>query len=198
MDIILCDHYCLWLPVGLIVIQNVTHWQPHPRLSYQRKCVRSVCMVRMNVPLACYIFPCDMYTKYSSDKKWSYLHGAYAGEVDLTIVLFRDALFHLSGCVNSQNDRYWLVCRKVHVNLWNAITYVMVGVWCAISVTRIIGPCFWGNHKFTPICYTRSDPVFWTSVRLQENFCSFFSPQYFATANTANNFLGTEKWEWGC
>jgi len=41
------------------------------------------------------------------------------------------------------------------VSLYEDVT----GVYCAVSATRIIGPIFTWDHKFTPAFYTHFDTI---------------------------------------
>jgi hypothetical protein len=66
----------------------------------------------------------------------------YDGMVDPDFVFCTDeARFHLSGYVNSQNNRYRSAenPHSVHEVLLHD---VKIGVWCAISAHEIIGPVF--------------------------------------------------------
>jgi hypothetical protein len=62
--------------------------------------------------------------------------------VDRGLVFYTDeAWCHLSGYVNSQNNRYWSAENQHSVH---KVPFhdVKIGVWCAISAHRIIGPVF--------------------------------------------------------
>lgn len=60
----------------------------------------------------------------------------------LDITFFSDeAWFHLSGYVNSQNYRHWSSVNP-HVFIETDMHPIKIGVWCAISRRRIIGPIF--------------------------------------------------------
>src|SRR6185437_9724828 len=67
------------------------------------------------------------------------------GHIEPNSLFFTDeAWFHLTGYVNSQNNRYWSNenPHQLHeVPLHDA----KVGVWCAISRTRLIGPIFFDD-----------------------------------------------------
>jgi hypothetical protein len=73
--------------------------------------------------------------------RW-FQQSVYDGMVDPDLAFYTDeAWFHLSGFVNSQNNRYWSAenLHSVHeVPLYG----VKIVVWCAISEHRIIGPVF--------------------------------------------------------
>ena len=65
------------------------------------------------------------------------------------IVYFCDeAHFHLNGCVNKQNMRYWADTnpRELHERPLHS---PKVTVWCAISSTGIVGPWFFEENEVT-------------------------------------------------
>jgi len=69
----------------------------------------------------------------------------FTGQIDPNLLLFSDeAWFHLSGYVNSQNNRYW-AAENPHQLHEVPLHDQKVGVWCAISRTRLIGPIFFNN-----------------------------------------------------
>ena len=55
-----------------------------------------------------------------------------------------EAWFHLSGYVNSQNSRHWAI-ENPHVIHESPLHPVKIGVWCAISAQRIVGPIFFNQ-----------------------------------------------------
>jgi hypothetical protein len=61
-----------------------------------------------------------------------------------------EAWFHLSGHVNSQNTRYWEAenPRLLHEQ---PLHNQKIGVWCAVSGTRIIGPIFFDSTVNTEV-----------------------------------------------
>ena len=60
----------------------------------------------------------------------------------LKVIWFADeAWFHVSGCVNSQNTRIW-ASEYPYVFHEPSLHPEKVGMWCAISGQRIIGPIF--------------------------------------------------------
>lgn len=62
--------------------------------------------------------------------------------LDMDLFFISDeAWFHLSGYVNSQNDRYWAAENPHHFH-HTPLHDLKVGVWCAVSARRIIGPIF--------------------------------------------------------
>jgi hypothetical protein len=63
----------------------------------------------------------------------------------LNYTFFTDeAWFHLSGYINSQNTRVWAT-KNLHEFLESPLHSLKIGVWCAISRKRIIGPIFFKN-----------------------------------------------------
>ena len=68
---------------------------------------------------------------------------------DDAVVFFSDeAHFHISGCVNKQNMRYWSSAnpREIHQRLLHSDR---VTVWCAISRIGIIAPYFFDGDDCT-------------------------------------------------
>jgi len=66
----------------------------------------------------------------------------FIGQIDPNLLFFSDeAWFHLSGYINSQNNRYWST-ENPHQLHEIPLHDQKVGVWCAISRTRIVGPIF--------------------------------------------------------
>ena len=67
------------------------------------------------------------------------------GENILNHTFFSDeAWFHLSGYMNSQNSRAWSTVNP-HALFQKPLHDQKVGVWCALSRGRIIGPIFFEN-----------------------------------------------------
>ena len=65
------------------------------------------------------------------------------------IVYFSDeAHFHLTGCVNKQNMRYWADTNP-HELHERPLHSPKVTVWCAISSTGIVGPWFFEENEVT-------------------------------------------------
>ena len=95
-----------------------------------------------------------------------------------------EAWIHLSGFVNTQTYRIWDT-KNPHVIIQSPLHPQKIGVWCAISSQKIIGPIFF-TKKINSIRY----------VRILEKFISHIDPEeieniYFqqdgATAHTAFN-----------
>ncbi|PSN47189.1 hypothetical protein C0J52_07875, partial [Blattella germanica] len=76
-----------------------------------------------------------------------------------TLFCTDEAWFHLSGFMNSQNQRHW-ASKNPHHNIVETRRHeTKIAVWCAISGSRIVGPLFhapdlnpcdfylWGNLK---------------------------------------------------
>jgi hypothetical protein len=62
------------------------------------------------------------------------------GDIATTLVLFsNEAWFHLSGYVNSQNNRQWSKKNPIIIN-GIPLHGVKVGVWCAMSAGRTTKP----------------------------------------------------------
>jgi hypothetical protein len=56
-------------------------------------------------------------------------------------IMSDESWFHLSGHVNSQNIQYW-AAENPHLMHEQPLQDKKIGVWCAVSGTRIIGPIF--------------------------------------------------------
>lgn len=70
------------------------------------------------------------------------LKSVHDGEIDPYLIFFSDeSWFHLSGYVNSQNNRYWN-SQKPNLIHEQPLHDQKIGLWCAISGERIIGPIF--------------------------------------------------------
>jgi hypothetical protein len=64
----------------------------------------------------------------------------------LDMAFFPDgAWFHLGGYVNSQNSRIWSL-ENPHTLHESPLHSQKIGVWCAMSRTRIIEPILWWAH----------------------------------------------------
>jgi hypothetical protein len=74
-----------------------------------------------------------------------FLQTVHDGVLDPKLTFFTvEAWFHLSGYINAQNNRYWSSInprQTFEVPLHDQ----KVGVWCAITASRIEGPIFFEN-----------------------------------------------------
>jgi hypothetical protein len=74
-----------------------------------------------------------------------FLQSVIEGEIDPHLTFFSDeALFHLQGYINTQNNRYWS-SQNPHLTPKVLLHPVKLGVWCAVSATRIVGPMFFNE-----------------------------------------------------
>lgn len=95
-----------------------------------------------------------------------------------------EAWFHLSGQINSQNTRVWS-SENPHAVKETELHPEKIGVWCAVSRSRIIGPIFF-NTTVTSEVY-RSDILFPFIGQLnEEELLNSFFQQDNATAHTAH------------
>jgi hypothetical protein len=71
-----------------------------------------------------------------------FLQSVVEGEIDPQLTLFSDeARFHTQGYINTQNNRYWSP-QNPHFTHDVQLNPVKVGVRCAVSARRIVGPVF--------------------------------------------------------
>ena len=85
------------------------------------------------------LFHADCKTKFNF-VNW-YLHVTQAGEISSVLVLFsNETLYHLSECVNSQNDKYRSVENPLHD--------VNVSKCCIMTAASIIRHIFYRPHGF--------------------------------------------------
>jgi inhibitor of nuclear factor kappa-B kinase subunit alpha len=71
-----------------------------------------------------------------------FLRAVHDGILDPKLTFFTDeAWFHLSGYINAQNSKYW---SNINPRQTSEVPLhdQKIGVWCAISAARIVGPIF--------------------------------------------------------
>ena len=76
------------------------------------------------------------------------------------------AWFHLSGYVNSQNMRYWS-SENPHITHETQLPDLKIGVWCAVSGTKIVRPIFFESTVNTDVY-----------LHILEQFDYQLTPQY--------------------
>jgi hypothetical protein len=71
-----------------------------------------------------------------------FLQAVHDGVLDPKLTFFTDeAWFHLSGYINAQNNGYWSSI-KPKQTFEVPLHDQKIGVWCAITASRIVGPIF--------------------------------------------------------
>ena len=117
-----------------------------------------------------------------------YVQSVHDGIVDPQITFFTDeAWFHLSGYVNTQNSRHWAV-ENPHVIHEGQRNEQKVGVWCAISASRIVGPIFYEGTINSERYIAQILRPFFSELTEEEKTFGFFQ-QDGATAHTANDSM---------
>ena len=96
-------------------------------------------------------------------------------------VFTNEAWFHLNGYVNSQNYRTWRTVNP-HNYTESPLHPQKIGVWCATSRYRIIGPLFFETN-INSEAYQELIQQFITLLQVDERKCWF--QQDSATAHTA-------------
>jgi inhibitor of nuclear factor kappa-B kinase subunit alpha len=116
------------------------------------------------------------------------LKNVHDGLVDPQLLFITDeAYFHLSGYVNSQNTRIWSDenPRSVHqIPLHD----IKIGVWCAVSARRIIGPIFYHETVNSDRYVRHILEPFFEQLTDDERQYGYFQ-QDNATAHTARNSI---------
>jgi hypothetical protein len=104
-----------------------------------------------------------------------------------TYLLFWWGVVHLSGYVNSQNNRYWST-EYPHAVYEISLHGLKVGVWCAVSAWRTIQSMSF-HETVIYECYTRLflSPFFGQLTNEEKLYEHFMWDN--ATAHTANNSL---------
>lgn len=106
--------------------------------------------------------------------------------VQLDRVFFTDeAWFHLSGYVNSQNTRIWST-ENPHVFHETPLHCLKIGVWCAVSRRRIVGPIFY-EGTVNSIVYQDIITQFISLLENDERYC--WLQQDGATCHTSNDTM---------
>jgi hypothetical protein len=104
----------------------------------------------------------------------------------LTMAWFTDeAWFRLSGSENSQNTRLW-ASENLHAFTETPLHPQTVGMWCAISAERVIGPIFF-ERKVNNAVYK---DIFMTFVEQLDDieFTEGYFQQDGATCHTSNEY----------
>ncbi len=78
---------------------------------------------------------------------WLLRYVSRSHSVSDTGFLLDEAWFHLSGYVNAQNYRVWSSINS-HQYIETTLHPQKLGVWCAISRKRLVGPIFFQHHHF--------------------------------------------------
>jgi hypothetical protein len=74
-----------------------------------------------------------------------FLQSVVKGENDPQLTFFSDeAWFHMQGYINTQNNCYWS-SQNSHLTHEAPLHLVKVGVWCALSARRVMGPVFFNE-----------------------------------------------------
>ena len=122
------------------------------KLSQQVSVPRTTCQrVLKSMSMRAYKVTCVQELKLpDKDERLQYcrwlLSMVEEGRLDPLLYFMSDeAWFHLSGYVNSQNTRYWS-SENPHVIHETPLHNLKIGVWCAVSETKIVGPIFFLNQ----------------------------------------------------
>jgi predicted transcriptional regulator len=109
------------------------------------------------------------------------------GELDQTLYFMSDeSWFHLSGHVNSQDTRYWSA-ENPH-NLHQVPLHDQkIGVWCAVSASRIIGPIFFDTTVNTDVYFQIFENFYYQLTENERQQC--FSQKDGATCHTSHHSL---------
>jgi hypothetical protein len=100
---------------------------------------------------------------------------------------FYEAWVRLQGYINTQNNRYWS-SQNPHLTHEVLLHLVQVGVWCAVSARRVVGPVFSNEtincKKYVWVILEQFSP----ELTEEEELYGFFQ-QDLATAHTACIFM---------
>jgi hypothetical protein len=110
----------------------------------------------------------------------------FEGEIDPKLTFFSDkAWFLLQGYIYTQNNRYWS-SQNPHLTHKVLLYPVKVGVWCAVSARRIVGPGLFNEtinyERYVQVILGQSFP----ELTEEERLCGWFQ-QDSATAHTARH-----------
>jgi hypothetical protein len=95
-----------------------------------------------------------------------------------------EAWFHVSGNVNAQNSRIW-DAENPHVLHQRPLHDIKVGVWCAMSARRVIGPIFFGDTVDTDRHVSDILEPFFQEVTEEETRYGYFQQD----STTAHNSM---------
>jgi hypothetical protein len=98
-----------------------------------------------------------------------------------------EAWLHVSGNVNAQNSRTWDT-ENPHVLHQRPLHDIKVGVWCAVSAQRVIGPIFFGDTVNFDRYVSDILELFFQELTEEETRYGYFQ-QDSATAHTACNSM---------
>ena len=98
-----------------------------------------------------------------------------------------EAWFHLSGYVSSQNSRIWS-SENPHEFVEKPLHSLKVGVWCAMSRRRIVGPIFF-TETVTAERYCNEIIASFVNELTDDEKTTAYFQQDGATAHTANSSL---------
>jgi hypothetical protein len=98
-----------------------------------------------------------------------------------------EAWFHVSGNVNAQNNRIWDT-ENPHVLHQRLLHDTKVGVWCALSARRVIGPIFFGDTVNSDRYVSDILEPLFQELTEEETRYGYFQ-QDSATAHTASNSM---------
>jgi len=159
-------------------IKLVLYWTQHPESTWFNSQSKQVCLHHQHQLLQnCCVYiqtkqlsvtNCKTLIKKHDLMLQSCTFTSAWWEIDPTLVL-DEAGFHLTGYINSQNNRYQSVETLIlihEVPLYDST----VCVWCAKSARGELELVFviW-VFTYTSICWTHSNTIFWSPVQLQEN-----------------------------
>lgn len=109
------------------------------------------------------------------------------GHLDpLMFIMSDEAWFHLSGYVNSQNSRYWAT-QNPNLLFEQPLHDQKIGVWCAMTAKRIVGPIFFDTTVNTDVYLTFLEELYSQLTEEENNYCFF--QQDGATCHTSERSL---------